>query len=342
MGIASIVHPYCQKVLPLTYDDSLSYMEMVEKLRYKVNEMINLFNEWEAIILELEQAIQDIPQMKEDIATLKSDVSELRLSLAECLARLEEAEKGVKENSENIVELRESINALKEYVDSSLDLFKVEVTALINSITYSYDEQIHLLALKINQIKVDLYAKFGELKARMDALDTSVINPWWQELGRLTQDDNNKKIYYDLADEVPTATEYAKMGLTADEYSSFMLRARDYARRGKKLLHFYWVYSPTQGWRQEISNVLTSIVNECKNTLTAERYQGLNYTAEEYANIGLTAFDYYSFAPETQGIFVSNGVLQSEQFALTVDDGVLEIHGADFVETDGTLEAQDN
>ena len=54
---------YCQKVLPLVYDDSLSYYELVCKCVEKINEMIpivnitdekittevtNIFNEWKA------------------------------------------------------------------------------------------------------------------------------------------------------------------------------------------------------------------------------------------------------------------------------------------------------
>lgn len=35
---------YCQKVLPLVFDDSLSYYEVVCKLTNKVNELVNTVN----------------------------------------------------------------------------------------------------------------------------------------------------------------------------------------------------------------------------------------------------------------------------------------------------------
>lgn len=35
---------YCQKVLPLTYDNSLSYYEQLCKVTFKVNEVIQLIN----------------------------------------------------------------------------------------------------------------------------------------------------------------------------------------------------------------------------------------------------------------------------------------------------------
>lgn len=342
MSIASIVYPKCQKVLPLTYDESLSYYEVLCKLRNKINEVIDTFNEYEEIINQLAEAIKDIDDMKVDIAELQSLVATIQTTLTDYLGRIETLEKAVSENSEDIVELRELISALEKLLNTSLDNFMLEVKAMLNNITFDYDEQIQLLALKINQIKVNVYSQLSDLKSRVDSIDTSVINPWWQELGRINQDEHAKKVYYDLADNVPNAIEYCKTGLTADEYSALQIRAREYARNGKKLIHADYVYSPTFGWKQEISNVLTSILNACQNTITAERYTGLNYTAEEYTNIGLTAFEYYSFNPETLGLYSSNGVLQSDQFALTVDNnGVLEIHGADFVETAGVLSAED-
>ena len=37
--------PYCQKVLPLVYDDSLSYYEMLCKLMHKTNDIIDVIND---------------------------------------------------------------------------------------------------------------------------------------------------------------------------------------------------------------------------------------------------------------------------------------------------------
>ena len=36
--------PYCQKILPLVYDDSLSYYEAICKFQSKLNEIINITN----------------------------------------------------------------------------------------------------------------------------------------------------------------------------------------------------------------------------------------------------------------------------------------------------------
>ena len=44
-NISPISKPYCQKILPLTYDDSLSYYEAICKLTSKMNEIIANIND---------------------------------------------------------------------------------------------------------------------------------------------------------------------------------------------------------------------------------------------------------------------------------------------------------
>lgn len=338
MAISTIVHPRCQKVLPLTYDDSLSYYEVLCKLKAKLNEVIEVFNEYESIINELSEAIKDIDGMKTDIATLKANVISIQVTLEDYLSRIEILEKGVAENSTDIVELRELINALENLLNTSLDNFMVEVKAMINGLTFNYDEQIRLLAYKINQIKVNVYAQLDAIKERMDNIDTSVVNPWWQELGRLSQDENNKKVYYDLADNVPNAIEYCKVGLTAQEYSDLQLRAREYARNGKKLIHADYVYSPTFGWKQEISNVLTSIMNGIWNTIDAGHYQSLGMTAKEYSELDMTALEYYRYGTTTKGLYQLSGVLQSDDYVLSLDEnGILQCSNGQLNYENGVL-----
>lgn len=45
MNEVKMCKPYCQKVLPLVYDDSLSYYEVVCKLTSKVNDLIEIMND---------------------------------------------------------------------------------------------------------------------------------------------------------------------------------------------------------------------------------------------------------------------------------------------------------
>lgn len=59
--IGKIKHPYMFKVLPLVYDNSLSYYEVISKLIDKQNEIIEAINtEFESIVSErLEEIFAD-------------------------------------------------------------------------------------------------------------------------------------------------------------------------------------------------------------------------------------------------------------------------------------------
>lgn len=53
---------WCFKVLPLVYDDSLSYLEVLYKMKDKLNEMIVELGEFNVHLKEMQDAINQIQQ----------------------------------------------------------------------------------------------------------------------------------------------------------------------------------------------------------------------------------------------------------------------------------------
>lgn len=66
---------WCQKVLPLIYDDSLSYYEVLCKVTAKLNEVINSDNEQSEAIENLQKAVQEIIESESSVA---EDIEELK------------------------------------------------------------------------------------------------------------------------------------------------------------------------------------------------------------------------------------------------------------------------
>lgn len=60
---------WCQKVLPLVYDESLSYYEVLCKVRDKINEIISETNSWDDMYKELQEAINQIQQWIDNFDT---------------------------------------------------------------------------------------------------------------------------------------------------------------------------------------------------------------------------------------------------------------------------------
>lgn len=300
--IGSIPFPICHKILPTVYDNSLSYYEQICKLTKCCQEIIDELTDWSDTIAELQKAIVDIDAMKGDISAIKLDLNGVHTSLSnieESVRRVNEyahtLEGKINDNAEAISDLVKMIANFNANVDEKLNALEKKLTAMIKSITLNYDEEIQLLKLKINQIKINLQSQIDEVNRRVDEIDTSVVNPWRAQLGRISNQREANYEYNDLADCVPTAEEYVKLGLTAQNYSDIGITAMDYVRRGKEKLRYYWVYSAPYGFRQEISNVLTSIVNFICNTLSADEYTALDMTADDYTALDITAQDYYSY-----------------------------------------------
>ena len=255
-----------------------NYDSDLRELIQIVREMDEYLASLETTIEQLEEALKDIPDMQNaikvlqqitaDLPTIRSDIQNLKdadVLLAGQIA---------------------GINGRLDVIDLKFDL------------VYEYiDKADYLLLLKMNQYKIELQNQIDALREALTQIDTNAVNPWHEELGKVPLQKNVQLMYMDLADRVPLAMEYSELGLTADEYASLELSAYEYAVRGDKHLHLHWVFSPVYGWKQEISNVLTSITNAVFGTLSASDYSALDMTADEYASMDMTSENYQRYNP---------------------------------------------
>ena len=273
----------------------------------KIKSMDTMLTEWLAEAEELRQIIANtIPGMQDDISTLYGDINtieasilNLRTSIADLptirndIAGLKQIDKELQEQINKINTNYSEIFAMFDNIYYRLDHISEIVGAELMARIYKLQEEFYIM-------KADLENQMKEISDRMDAIDTSVYNPWAGY--RVDQDTNDKMIYRDLADMVPTASEYAGLGLSADDYDDYEINAYEYAVRGKKHFHFDWCFSPLWGIRQAVGNVLTSIINYMMGTLTATEYSALDLDADAYSNLDLTAEAYYTYNVNGSGL----------------------------------------
>lgn len=255
-----------------------------------IDKMISILEKWEDIIDTLKEAAEKYDDIvarlaiaESEINTLQSDLSSLKLQVIKNADDIEALKANMSILDSKMTILESKIAAVYNYIDNS-----------INVLASKMYQQDLIIMNKLNQAKADLQRQIDDLYAIVASIRTDLTNPWhWGNV--FSPDENNKLIYKDLADGCPTAEEYAKLNLTADEYDAFSLTAYEYARFGFRMLHLDFVFSPIYGFKQSTSNVLTSILNWIKGTLSADGYQALNLTADEYTALNLTAADYYSY-----------------------------------------------
>ena len=311
MGFAVDEFPFTSE-----YDSDL---RAILKYIRGVKEKIDTYDE---IIAELKSALENIQGMNSRITALEiatSDLNDIRSHISNI-----DIEIGNINNQHTI-----DVNRLQKEIDglrTSIEGFDSDIEAARAYSLYLYNKLKYEMEQELNHVTYDIFDRMRavekevkDMLKRLDDIDTSVINPWHRELGRISPDTNNKLVYGDLADECLTAEQYCKLGLTADQYKAFDITAITYARFGKEKLHYFWVYSPSFGFRQEISNVLTSILNGIMDTLTADEYSALDLDADAYTALDLTAWQYYSFmADEGYLKLGGDGITASQYATITV------------------------
>lgn len=252
-----------------------SYAEAIDELK----EALEDINDWETRIVALEKIPAQISSIISTLNSHNADINVLKGLINDLQSQIDTID----------------LEGLKNYIDSHDKLLKADYIA---KIAKNYEVT---------------FALFNGLKERLEILaqlvaniDTMAYNPWSRVITKESLQTNLNYTYSDLADIVPTAMEYSELGLTASEYNNYDLLARDYSLFGRFKLKMHYIFSPAYGFKQELNNVLTSIINFCKGTMSANEYTALNITADEYTALNITANEYYSYG-NSQGVLALGG-----------------------------------
>lgn len=119
----------CYPVLPLVYDDSLSYYECIEKMRSKVNELIAYVESLEE--LSNVYTDQQINKLRDEFTTeLNSRIAEVNASINNLDTKYNTETNRLQEEINN---LTAEINAIVQSIDLSIDVKLKEYDASIKS-----------------------------------------------------------------------------------------------------------------------------------------------------------------------------------------------------------------
>lgn len=275
----------------------------------QIQEFRATLESWADTIRELQEGLEDISDWEtriEALEVMSAKIPVIEKSLND-LANLHDVD--VKNLKAMIYDLQKQID------DLDVTALRIYIDSRDNELMADYNKKIY-------DNYIVTYQLFNALKDRLEILaqivaelDTKAYNPWPRRIAKEALQDNLNYAYSDLADSVPTAEEFAELGLSATEYSAYDMLARDYSVRGKYNLRMHFVYSPVYGFKQEINNVLTSIVNFIKGTMSATEYSALDLDADAYTALDLTADDYYSYNNQLGYIGTGGTGLTSEQYS---------------------------
>lgn len=317
-------YPYwIPKILPLVYNDALSYLENVYALIewcQNLCEQINNVNS--ELIKRIELAEKNannytdtqLAEYKKDLENWKleqenwinQEISDLNLALENFQKEFEKAQ------TEFEQKVNTAISDMKEYTVEQIAQIKDELTAYQLELSNTVNElgaQVTKLWTAFNQYRVQVNAyidfKCEELKGFVEA-HTSIRNGnnilvWNPAMSNTT---TLKQALVDIYNSFDvgriTAEEYASIGLTAQEYADYNLTAHDYAYLARFVFFEQLYFRPLYQEIEEIRKYVLDMESELRNMFTVispltgkkESIKSILYELADYHLNTLTAQQY--------------------------------------------------
>ncbi len=231
---------YIQKVLPTSYDDSLTYLEELGQLQYKINECIDVIN----------TVSEDWDEMQENFETLRIQVQELQSTVDGLEEELKEyVDAHMEETKDELIEmistfeteingkmqtLTENINAEIDTFESSVNNQLVDirntVQAMSSNLTHYIDNKVEILEIKHD-------ADIAALNNRIDTLVLEypdILNPTnglYEDINKVIED-----VYSLARTEAITCTEFDNLVITCNGYDDMEITANNFDVKGKTIL----------------------------------------------------------------------------------------------------------
>ena len=299
--------PHCQKVLPLVYDDSLSYYETLCKVSQKVNVLIddvNEFMDWatkheadyDALVKRVEIVENEIDTFEQEIQAefdqLKQEQAE---AFAEQTAKLDAKLAEFQREIERVLtDIKNQFNVLKTEVHQAIAEMRVEVARELARLQNLIDANNQYIFEYVQRTLQEFIDNFPELA------DVPVYNP--VRGGTTTLQRALNDLYSVACVNGITAFQFDSLGLTASEFDNLGITAQEFDQEGYIKLGYpderWYMLSPFTGQYVLVKDVVMDLAHFHMTGLTAEEYDDKNLTAEEFDATNITAFNFDWFGKD--------------------------------------------
>ena len=293
---------YCQKILPLVYDDSLSYVEVLYKMNYKLNEIITSYNELITFYNSVEGTLEEINGKIIEIDNRLDGFTNELISFEERITTELNVGLETLDNKFNTLsaELQNEINALSSRIENELRTLTIQLQDMINTQLRLIREEVQLNNEEMREwVEVRLDEFLAEIPAKQNVM---VIDPLTGKLVKL-QDCIDGLFQYMRYGGI-TAQEYDNLGLTAEEYDTWVVNSIPrgltayeydfYARKYFGVDGLKKIYHPKNGnmVEQQVVIYFNNDLLKTSGSLNAQEYDDLLIDAETYDGLSITAYQY--------------------------------------------------
>lgn len=255
---------------------------------------------------------QNLDWLMKTVASYQESIATLNSWRVEFTGRVEDVESAVSNLQTAYNALYDAFGAFKDEVNQEFDersnLLNIQFQTLRNDLQTdqaTFKAQINSQFAQL-LAELEVYKKYQQeyLDARLqqfldnlpDYTQILVINP---VRGYMTTVQQAIDDLYDTAVryEALTAQEYDSAGLTAERYDGMGLSAENYDLYGRNYIaitdRLTWMYDPFTGIYTPVKTVVQKLAELHRtDAITAEAYDLLTLSAEEYDDKEITAYNY--------------------------------------------------
>ena len=282
------------------FPDTAYYHSDLREILKRLHEIDAILEDYSSVIQELKDRTEQFDALENRVNALEkatSDLNDIRTKIKYLYTENQDIRTTLEEVKNDITNLENVINNIYTYIEGQL-----------KEVREDYIYRDYILLAKINNVKENLEGEIATVYAILTELihnlSSDIYNP--VHAYRMSFDENNDKIYTDLAYGALTVSEYKELNLTVTEYRKYNRTSRRYYLYGRfDFAKAHWTVGPVSGVRKSISNALNEVVNFFAGTLTSTEYSALNLTVEDYAALNLTVKDYFTYNTNGRGLSVT-------------------------------------
>lgn len=244
LDVAKLTHIrfMCHKVMPAVYDESLSYLEGLAKLTFKLNETIDNVNALDDNVEYLNDVVIDVDARVTTMEhTLDTFLTEIEKEFAELMVEFnKEIDDKLAEVDAEMAEIDERVSAIEDSLDAKFAEFEAKVNALIRDLTNLVNAELKIIRDMYTLFEAEMKAYVEEeiqkaLEQIPDLTNIYVIDPSTGKLSKV-QDAINNIFDFNLCNAF-TIDEINELGMTINQMNSIMVKSIPRGLTVKEWLH---------------------------------------------------------------------------------------------------------
>jgi len=297
----------CHKILPLVYDESLSYYETLCKVANKLNECIDNVNQLDDNVDTLNSSVNNlnsrVNQIASEINTFEATILAKFNALEDDVnttvdQKMSEVDSKIVDMDNKIKQLDNTVDALTQYIEESLAKMTADVQALINDsiaeLNQKFDNVENEMRIYIqNQLKT-------AIRELPDITSVMVIDPTTNLMTSIQTALDN--LFFNTRYFALTCDEFNALGLTVDKLNTLPAKSIprgftviEWLTHGKRWLkvnkaHETFSLNGTKECYKKRISENTDLLRVC-GAMTMSELGELNITVDEFIALNLTAYD---------------------------------------------------